>query len=82
MLPLIRCHTCGMPLGDVAPMFKAMCIKKANEHLKTHNIHPEMFTMAAATKIKSSIELDKLLIINECCRTLILTNMEFKDFYC
>jgi DNA-directed RNA polymerase subunit N (RpoN/RPB10) len=81
MLPPIVCHSCGMPLGDVAAIFKAMCLKKIKEHLKTHNIHPDMYTMTAANKIKSGTELDKLMIINECCRTQILTNMEFKDYY-
>jgi DNA-directed RNA polymerase subunit N (RpoN/RPB10) len=81
MLPLIICHSCGMPLGDVHNIFKLLEEDRKREYVAKTGIDPDMLSVADRCDIAFGDILDKLQIINMCCRTLMFTNMEYKNYY-
>lgn len=81
MLPLIICHTCGMPIGDLHSIFKELEEKRKMEYIQKTGIDPDMISVSDRCTIVYGDILDRLQVINMCCRTLMFTNMEYKNYY-
>ena len=80
MYPMIVC-TCGRPLGDIYDLYKAMVIDKA-----LNLIHQKKMSLSEIPKYLEEGTgdiLEKLgFSINDiCCRTRLITQIEFKDYY-
>lgn len=81
MLTPIVCMTCGMPLDDKADLFRAM---RAAQYKTLLAERGTLVTEAAAEAgLQADCEaiLTALVIEEDCCRTHMVTAMEFSDYY-
>lgn len=68
---------CGYPLGDIYRLYLAM---KADVIKTQANIKPQYAALASSTEPLEKI-LDALMLDQLCCRSRILTNVEFNSIY-
>jgi DNA-directed RNA polymerase subunit N (RpoN/RPB10) len=66
-------------LGDLAKAYKYIRYKKIRQTLENidRNCSPDMFTMMEELQISMEEELDQLGLTCSCCRTTMLTSVEF-----
>lgn len=81
MFTYIVCF-CGMPLGDIADAYKALRMRKLMKYYKIigYNIDPSMLAISDMGIHEGKL-LDSLGLDQECCRTRIMTQVEFKELY-
>lgn len=78
MLPPVRCFSCGLPIGDVAPEFRRLMNKRLFENI---NCDTKQVTADINRNIVASDILDSLGIITDCCRMHLITGMDWRDYY-
>lgn len=81
MLVPIRCITCGLPIGDVAVIFRRIRFRRAKEELKDRGVIPTQAAIDAALQINMEDVLDALGITNDHCRRTLTSAMCFQDYY-
>jgi DNA-directed RNA polymerase subunit N (RpoN/RPB10) len=82
MYPYIVCN-CGFSLGDKYDAFKALRAKIREKHFNTTNkyIDPENFTYSEDLNVELREVFEMLGIRLQCCKTHMLTQVEFKNIY-
>jgi len=86
MLIPVVCPTCGMPIGDVSTAFRKMCrerVKKmmADYKQESRELIPSQLTADSTRELNLELLLDELGVIYGCCRTALVTGMNFADYY-
>jgi DNA-directed RNA polymerase subunit N (RpoN/RPB10) len=83
MLTPIRCKTCGVPIGDVAELFRHMRAKLARAELDKNKAVATKAAIVPDLQIDCSEIFDKLGIPKEryCCRMSLATAMVYSDLY-
>ncbi len=82
MLPPVVCFTCGMPIGDVAPLYAALKSSLMAEKAKELDLPVTQITLSADIQINMRDILEKTLKIRlECCRKTLTANAEFLAYY-
>lgn len=82
MLTPITCFTCGLPLGDIAPVYTYIRQKRmAERYGKPGSSAPTQ--MAIDPSLTENIMGDVLdaLKVTKCCRTHLVTAMIFSEHY-
>jgi hypothetical protein len=80
MLTPVVC-TCGMPIGDVAPLFLLMRAARVREVLAARGTAATQAAIDAGLQIECGDILDRLQVVYDCCRARLVTNMQFKQYY-
>lgn len=76
--------TCGLPIGDVAVIFRAMRRKRYEEELRKRGAE---VVAAAQIPIDPTMHLDmsddyaRLGITEDCCKIGLNAAMDFRDYY-
>lgn len=78
MYPYIVCF-CGRSLGDLYDAFKHLRHKKYLE--KLGGITPDMVSVTEIEDVNLKDELDSLGILMPCCRSRMISQVEFKTVY-
>ena len=81
MLIPIVCFTCGLPVGDKADLFRRLKAERVNRILAEHGTVPSQVPFDSKLQIDCEDILDRLKIRRPCCRTRLVTAMEFVDYY-
>lgn len=84
MLTPVRCLTCGMPLGDVAPLYRLLKAERMAEYIEKHKIqavHLDLDPLLADEYISMSDVLYMLGIYERCCRGIMMSTMDIRDYY-
>jgi DNA-directed RNA polymerase subunit N (RpoN/RPB10) len=80
MYPYIVCF-CGRSLGDIYDLFKAMRDDRIKEVFGDVDFDPVAAALNELLKCDISDVFESLHLHNDCCRTRIMTQVEFKDLY-
>jgi len=83
MYPYIVCF-CGRSLGDIYDLFKALRLEKyAQGYADAENgdIDPYMLAICESFDLGLSDIYEQLDVHLECCKTRLMTQTEFKDYY-
>lgn len=80
MWPLIVCR-CGMPIADLSIIYEKMSKKIVTEYVAAKGIDESMLSIDPDSTLTYGAILDKLFIINECCRVSMMSNMNFSSYY-
>lgn len=80
MYPLIVC-VCGRSIGDLFDLFKAMQKEKYTSRFGDIEFDPDMIAVNPALQVEVGDILDDLKLTNECCRTKMICQVEFKEVY-
>lgn len=81
MLTPVICFTCGLPIGDVATIFRFERAKLAEAILAEKKVAPGWAPVVGELQIDCSEIFDRLGIRADCCRTHLATAMQFDDQY-
>ena len=82
MLTPVRCLSCGLPIGDVATIFRVLAAARAREERARLDIHaPASAFVTPAYAAGTRDILDRLGIANDCCRVHLFTAMDFNDYF-
>ncbi len=86
MFPYIVCLSCGRNIGSLWPAFKAMradaheaAVTAAGYDVRT--VNERILASSGAVTVELGEILDQLGINMECCRTKMLTQKPFYDYY-
>ena len=79
MLYPIICVTCGMSIGDRAPVFRRLYQRQVE--LSLQGVKAENAYAAPGLRVDCSAALDQVGATNACCRAELLTTMQFNDHY-
>lgn len=82
MFPYIVCW-CGRSIGDLFPLFNAMKQEKYEEYCKKNGIviEPKRVTVSSDVHVDVGDILDALHLHTDCCRSRMITQIEFKEYY-
>lgn len=80
MLVPVRCN-CGLPLGDIAPIFNRIRHLRVVEALKGRDITPKQAMIDASLEIDMVDVFEDLGIWDDHCRRALTTAMEFQTYY-
>ena len=89
MLTPPRCPTCGLPIGDVAVIYRELRRRLFEETLKKKGkkgalkfrVLPTQVVVDARLKISMDAVLAGLQINDDCCRMHLSTVMDWRDYY-
>ena len=82
MLTPVRCLSCGLPIGDVATLFRILAAARAREERSRLDLHaPASAFVTPAYAASTRDILDRLGIANDCCRVHLFTTMDFNDYF-
>jgi hypothetical protein len=81
MYTVVTCTTCGCPVGDVAVFYHQERIALVREILAKRGTEATHAAVDAGLQIDCSDILNRLAIINDCCRKSLVTGMNFNDYY-
>jgi DNA-directed RNA polymerase subunit N (RpoN/RPB10) len=81
MLIPARCMSCGLPVGDVAGIYRRIRYERAREALKDRDVIPTQAVIDASLQIDMEDILEELGITEDCCRRTLTTGMCFQDYY-
>jgi DNA-directed RNA polymerase subunit N (RpoN/RPB10) len=81
MLIPILCFSCGCAIGDRGDLFRHMRAKRVEQILKGRGTIARQAAIDVGLQIDCSDILDKLGVVNDCCRTHLVIAMEFGDYY-
>ena len=81
MLVPVTCFTCGGPVGDVEDLFRHMRAAHVREVLAARGTAATHAAADAGLQIDCSDILDSLGITADCCRKVLVTAMDFADYY-
>ena len=74
MLIPIVCFTCGCPIGDKEDLFNYLKVEKIQSQ-------KDKLQILNNNELDCSDILDKLDIVNDCCRMHFISSMLFTDYY-
>lgn len=82
MYPYIRCY-CGRPLGDIYELFKALRLKAYMKYFEDQgiDISPDCIPFSEDIKVELKDVFTELNIGVQCCKTRLLTQVEFSEYY-
>lgn len=82
MFPYVTCW-CGRSLGDLFPLYQELKRRKYEEYFKKTGIEiaPTRVPICTDVQIDVGDILDALHIKCECCRTRMISQIEFKEYY-
>ena len=81
MITPVLCFTCGLPIGDRGDLFRAMRAKRARQILQARGTVAQQAAVDVGLQIDCSDILDLLGVTEDCCRSHLVSAMEFSDFY-
>jgi len=81
MLTPVLCFTCGCPVGDVEDLFRHMRTALVRETLAERGTTATQAAADAGLRIDVRDILERLGIVNDCCRKSLVTAMIFADNY-
>jgi DNA-directed RNA polymerase subunit N (RpoN/RPB10) len=82
MLTPVRCMTCGLPVGDVAAIYRVLAAARARNERARLDIHaPASAFVAPDYSTAVGDILDQLGIVFDCCRVHVFTSMVFSDHF-
>jgi DNA-directed RNA polymerase subunit N (RpoN/RPB10) len=81
MLTPIRCFTCGLSLGDIAPIYRRIRQKRMAEKFAAGQVAPTQAAMSAGLTENTMGDILEALGVQGCCRTHLVTAMDFRDNY-
>ena len=85
MFTPVRCHTCGMPTGELAPFFRAALKARAEAVLGERRADPLSACVDAGLQLESEDLLEALGVVaplyGDCCRKTLVTAVHFLDHY-
>jgi len=81
MLVPVTCFTCGGPTGDVEDLFRHMRAKRVAAALGARGTAATHAAADAGLRVDCSDILDRLGITADCCRKVLVTAMDFSDYY-
>lgn len=77
----VRCFSCGGPVGQVVTVFAHARQKRIREVLKSRDTAPSQATIDTDLQVACGDILDRLGILDDCCRTSLFTTMVFQEYY-
>ena len=77
MLIPVVCFTCGLPIGDVGPLWKHMHAARVSAILGNRHTVSTQAGVDAGLQVDCRDILDKLRIRKDCCRTHLISAMQF-----
>ncbi len=80
MLTPVVCK-CGLPVADVATVYREIRQQRAKEALKKNNCTPPQAMISPNLNIDMSDVLKDLRVDRDCCRTTLTTAMDFRDHH-
>lgn len=82
MLPLITCK-CGRSIGDIYDLYKILCRQKIEKYLQDNkiDIKPELISISDEFSPEMRDIFEILSINLMCCKTSLMTNVEFSSLY-
>lgn len=85
MYPYIVCY-CGRSLGDIFDIFKLLRLEKYMAAYEKSDgiewdIDPTMLAISEVVDIDLSDVFDQLRIYTDCCRSRLMSQVEFKEYY-
>jgi DNA-directed RNA polymerase subunit N (RpoN/RPB10) len=80
MYPMIVCR-CGRSLGDLFDAFKKIRRDLVLERANKLNISPAKLMVSADINIEIGDILDMFHLSSDCCRQVMLTQVEFTELY-
>lgn len=81
MLQLVICTTCGLPIGDVAPLYQEMKNDIVRKLLEERGTAPTQAAIDAGLQVDCTEIYELLHIKNGCCRMRLASCMLFNDAY-
>jgi hypothetical protein len=83
MFVACACPSCGLPIGDIAPIFRAILQNRMLKKYKALNYKVEPKYMMEASEDNKDLMADILvgLHLDKCCIIHVISNVEFKDHY-
>jgi DNA-directed RNA polymerase subunit N (RpoN/RPB10) len=73
--------TCGLPIGDVAVIFRARRYKRARAALKDRDVVSTQAVVDAGLQLDMEKDLDELGITEDHCRRALISAMDMRDYY-
>lgn len=82
MYPYIRCF-CSRSLGDKYELFKVMRLERYRDYFERTGIRvsPNNIPLADNVRVEVGDILDQLGLTVTCCRTRMITQVEYEDEY-
>ena len=80
MIPLVRCPTCGDPLGEVAASFRVRAVAITMEVAREAGVDPTKLDISGSQVVLGRA-LDEVGITSICCRQATITNCDLIDHY-
>ena len=80
MYPYIVCY-CGCSIGDYYDLFKAMRADKFALEFGDTDIKPNLVSLNDELQVELDDILNMLNITHDCCRTRMMSQIEFKELY-
>jgi len=77
----VVCITCSCPIGDKATLFQYERAEAVKKILNERGTVPTQVAIDVGLQIDLSDILEKLDIINDCCRMHLTSAMLFSDYY-
>lgn len=81
MLTPIRCQTCGLSLGDIAPIYQWIRRKRVRAYYAEKGIAPTRTAIDRTLTENIMGDVLDALQVGGCCRTHLVTAMLFTDHY-
>ena len=82
MLTPIRCPTCGLPIDEIASIYRVRASARARAERERLGLHaPASAFVAPAYASPVGDILDQLTVVFDCCRVHVFTAMNFSDYF-
>ena len=82
MLTPVRCMSCGLPVGDVAAIYRVLAAARARDERVRLDLHASAAALVAPGYASPVGDiLDRLGVVFDCCRVHVFTAMVFSDYF-
>lgn len=83
MLVPIVCFTCGLSLGDLAPIYRLARAKRMEARYGTDEsrVAPAQAALDPTQEDNMMVDVLDALRLTKCCRTRMTSAMDFRDYY-